>query len=93
MRTLECIDRNLPLELSPFSHHLEMALTSPVKGLKPIQLEGDDLCRFLDWASMHSWRKAFEEDLHFQRKFLCGWKGMAGHCHASADGALACGHP
>lgn len=63
MRTLEEINLSMPLELWPYQHDLDCAITQPVDSVEPIILHGADVEAFLQWAKTDYWRPRFEEDL------------------------------
>ena len=63
MRTLEDFDLSMPVELWPYQHDLDYAMTQPVTSLEPIVLQGADIEAFLQWAKKDYWRPHFEEDL------------------------------
>lgn len=79
MRTLEEFDLSMPLELWPYQHDLDAAISQPVDSVEPIILMGADAEAFLQWAKTDYWRPRFEEDLQSVsqdfdgRKLLTTW--------------------
>ncbi|GAB0154651.1 hypothetical protein [Marinobacterium sp. BA1] len=63
MATLEDINPSMPLELWPYQHDLDAAITQPVDAIEPIILQGADVEAFLQWAKTDYWKPRFEEDL------------------------------
>lgn len=61
MATLEKIDRQQPLDITPYQHDLDRPSLNFCDGASGVVLTGQDVALFLAWAAR--WRPELEKDL------------------------------